>query len=360
MTTCAPSCFTSEPAPDGFELIPLSFEAGPLGITLKRNGVGKVLVAGVLDQSQATAMDVRVKDELWAVGERLLGGRGVQKEEWESLVGILKTAARPLVLTMLRAAPEEARDTPPPSGQKEESVVPPVAPSLHQQEEHGEGQGQPAEKEGEDEEDEEEEEEEEEGASPSLLLVLSEEERAMLASMEEMNQLDERLQQYETSGGGDSEQSSPAPNAAAAAGAAEDEEDEEDEEDGQSTEEEDGEGGGEGDGAIAAYLQEVGEVLLTDIATAGGPRPTSFTQRAQREATAALAAEKEREGWVVAAAAVPPPYVPPTADEALVSLLQRFSLRRAGTRLCAVRCHCLLPTDTFKVPSPVRQDVNSS
>mmetsp|Transcript_35397 Transcript_35397/g.77942 ORF Transcript_35397/g.77942 Transcript_35397/m.77942 type:complete len:975 (-) Transcript_35397:66-2990(-) len=88
---------------DDRQMITTVFQEGPLGVNIRRRPAdGKVFVFDIVRDSQATALDVCEGDELWALGETVLGEQYIDKEGWEGLVQYIKSSARPLQVTWHR------------------------------------------------------------------------------------------------------------------------------------------------------------------------------------------------------------------------------------------------------------------
>ena len=84
------------------KLVSVSFEEGPLGVTLRRNADGVVFVFAIVEGTQAVNMDIRAGDELWSIGESLIEDTRIDKEAWDALVQYIKHASRPLKATWVR------------------------------------------------------------------------------------------------------------------------------------------------------------------------------------------------------------------------------------------------------------------
>ena len=84
------------------KLVSVSFEDGPLGVTLRRNADGVVFVFAIVEGTQAENMDISVGDELWSIGESLIEDTKIDKEAWDALVQYIKHASRPLKATWVR------------------------------------------------------------------------------------------------------------------------------------------------------------------------------------------------------------------------------------------------------------------
>ena len=88
--------------PEGYETFAVTFEKGPLGFTLRRlKDSGRVVVLKVEEKSQASKLNIRVQDEVWAVGPAVLGSTEVDDAVWDNLLQFIKTN-RPLTITLLR------------------------------------------------------------------------------------------------------------------------------------------------------------------------------------------------------------------------------------------------------------------
>ena len=92
----------SEVVPDGYTIIPMTFEQGPLGCTLRRiKSIGKVAVSYVEKTGQARKMHVCLGDQVWAVGRITLGNTPVNEEVMDNIVQLIKVM-RPITITFLR------------------------------------------------------------------------------------------------------------------------------------------------------------------------------------------------------------------------------------------------------------------
>eukprot|EP01035_Chromulina_nebulosa_P018876 gene18876-24667_t len=66
------------------EIIETHFIDGPLGVTLRRRlEDGIVFVYDIVPNSQAINLDVQPNDELWAVGDSVLGLTPLDKQAWK-------------------------------------------------------------------------------------------------------------------------------------------------------------------------------------------------------------------------------------------------------------------------------------
>jgi ankyrin repeat protein len=90
----------AEPVPPQQEhdsiIVEVFFEEGPLGVTLHRKSDGKVIVFEILDGSQAVNMDLVDGDELWGVGDRIVGDTPIDKARWQEIVEFIRKSERPL------------------------------------------------------------------------------------------------------------------------------------------------------------------------------------------------------------------------------------------------------------------------
>jgi ankyrin repeat protein len=85
------------------DLIEVSFEEGPLGITLRRRPEdGVVFVYDIIPESQAVRLNIKLNDELWAIGDIEIGVTPLDKEAWDGLIRHIKQSARPLNMTWKR------------------------------------------------------------------------------------------------------------------------------------------------------------------------------------------------------------------------------------------------------------------
>ena len=88
--------------PKNCDLVKVTFEKGPLGVTLRKmKETGHVVVVEVIEDTQAVNLNVRLQDEIWAVGPVELGSTRVDDEVWRNLLLYMKSN-RPLEITFLR------------------------------------------------------------------------------------------------------------------------------------------------------------------------------------------------------------------------------------------------------------------
>jgi ankyrin repeat protein len=92
---------TGECPPDSV-LVEVFFEEGPLGVTLHRKQEGTVIVYEIIDGSQAVNMDLIDGDELWCVGDRMIGDSPIDKVLWSELVDYIRKSDRPLRIVFRR------------------------------------------------------------------------------------------------------------------------------------------------------------------------------------------------------------------------------------------------------------------
>jgi hypothetical protein len=91
--------------PSGHIVIDVYFEEGPLGVTLKLQITGDIVVTTIIDDSQAINLDIVVDDSLWAVDESIVGLSHLDKDTWARLVSFIKQSTRPLKMSFLRKLP---------------------------------------------------------------------------------------------------------------------------------------------------------------------------------------------------------------------------------------------------------------
>jgi hypothetical protein len=79
------------------QLITVTFQEGPLGVTLRRRSEdGVVFVHDIVEDSQAVNMDINIDDELWAIGQSEIGDVALDKDAWKELVESIRLSPRPL------------------------------------------------------------------------------------------------------------------------------------------------------------------------------------------------------------------------------------------------------------------------
>jgi hypothetical protein len=99
-----------------------NFEAGSLGLTLRRKNDGVVYAHEVDPGLQADQNHIQAGSLLWSVGSHTLGNKPVTKEQWTSLVKYIQSSPRPL--QMLFQIP------PPMTSSTSTAVKPPDAPLV--------------------------------------------------------------------------------------------------------------------------------------------------------------------------------------------------------------------------------------
>lgn len=93
----------SSEVPADSRLVKVTFQDGPLGVTLRRrNEDGIVFVYDLVPGSQAIHLDIKPQDELWAVAESEVGTTPLDKEMWNNLVTYIKSCPRPLEIVLRR------------------------------------------------------------------------------------------------------------------------------------------------------------------------------------------------------------------------------------------------------------------
>lgn len=119
-----------ETALEGFppdsELVRVIFCEGPLGVMLRRRVEGGVVyVYDIVKDSQATGLNIRPQDELWSVGDSVIGLNPLDKEAWNTLIEFIKSAPRPLEMCWRRHKGMGTVPLPPPQAEK---MLPPQEP----------------------------------------------------------------------------------------------------------------------------------------------------------------------------------------------------------------------------------------
>lgn len=93
------------------------FEAGPLGLTLRRKGDGVIYAHEVDPGMQAEKNNIIAGDILWSVGSQTLGDDVITKERWTELVKYIQSSPRPLQMLFQRkvgSSPQISPSTAPP------------------------------------------------------------------------------------------------------------------------------------------------------------------------------------------------------------------------------------------------------
>jgi ankyrin repeat protein len=103
----------SNEVPDGSRLVQVFFQEGQLGVTLRRRVEdGVVYVHELVPNTQGVLLDIELGDELWKVGDSLIGTTSLDKEAWQALVQYIKACPRPLAVTWRRRLKDAYDDSP--------------------------------------------------------------------------------------------------------------------------------------------------------------------------------------------------------------------------------------------------------
>jgi len=95
---------------EGITYVTTLFQEGPLGVNLHRRPAdGIVTVIEIVANSQAVNLDIKVGDEIWAIGTNEIGHKFLDRETWTSLVDNIKKTVgdigasqqRPVLLTSM-------------------------------------------------------------------------------------------------------------------------------------------------------------------------------------------------------------------------------------------------------------------
>jgi len=83
-------------------LVKVTFEDGPLGVSLRRRPDGTVFVSSIVKGSQADGLDIQETDDLWGIGPTIIGNTHLDKEAWDKFINYVKFARRPLDMIFKR------------------------------------------------------------------------------------------------------------------------------------------------------------------------------------------------------------------------------------------------------------------